>query len=446
MNRDNPFGNPDDIDETIRRPRPGGGRGGATPAAPDPAPAPTSARVHAIGDDAETAFFATAALNPVVGLASPLLWLASRLTDSQEPENVGGLLDRVMEELRRFEIEAFAKGLYPEAVRLARYILCATLDDLVMNTPWGSQSVWTTRGLVSTLYNETLGGERFFEIQDRLMADANANADLLELIAICIALGFSGKYRVAPGGLPQLAKLRDDLHRTLRRVRGGFEPDLSPNWRGLDSPYRPLASPRLVWIVAGIALLLLLVLYGVFSLTLRAQSDVLVGRLQTLIPAEPPPTPPPAPVKPALTQLQRCQTALAADIEAGTLQVVGEPHRIIIRIIGRALFDSGKDQVHPSVQPALARIGKFLDGEPGPVSVVGHADNQPARPPLNNGELSLSRAESVSRALAAYFRTPARLSAEGRGSDEPVASNATAAGREQNRRVDIVFGRTDPAP
>ena len=446
MNRDNPFGNPDDIDATIRRPRPGGVKGAGAPtssaaAAAAPAQPP---RITAIGDDAETAFFSAAALNPVVGLASPLLWLTSRLSDSQEPDDVGALLDRVMEELRRFEIEAFAKGLYPETVRLARYVLCATLDDVVMNTDWGSQSVWTTRGLVSTLYNETLGGERFFEIQDRLMTDANANADLLELIAICIGLGFCGKYRVMPGGLPQLAKLRDDLHRTLRRVRGGFEPDLSPHWRGLDSPYKPLASPRLVWIVAGIAFLLLLVLYGVFSLTLRAQSDVLIGRLQTLIPAEPPP--PPLPAKPAPTQLQRCQAALAPDIQAGTLQVVGEPKRIIIRIIGRALFDSGKDQVHPSVQPALERIGRFLDGEPGPIEVVGHADNQPARPPLNNEELSLARADSVSKALATRLKAPSRLTAEGRGSAEPVASNATAAGREQNRRVDIVFERTDPAP
>ncbi|MBU6260014.1 MAG: OmpA family protein, partial [Burkholderiales bacterium] len=70
----------------------------------------------------------------------------------------------------------------------------------------------------------------------------------------------------------------------------------------------------------------------------------------------------------------------------------------------------------------------------------GHTDNQPIRSLRypSNWHLSLARANHV-KALLAQSVNPSRLSAEGRADSEPVASNATAAGRAQNRRVEITL-------
>ncbi len=455
MNPDDPFGDLRDADKTVRLPRPGGAKG-APAAAPTMPVAVGPASVHParpenIGETAAAAF-AIAALNPLVGVASPLLWLASRLNDSLGPDDVDELLERVMSELRRFESEALAVGVQPEAVRLGRYALCATLDDVVMNTAWGGHSSWPVKTLVSTLYGEALGGERFFDILEQLMADPNANIELLELMAICLSIGFIGKYRVMAGGMPQLARLREDLHRALRRVRGSYERDLSANWRGLASPHRLPPSPKAMWIVAGAALALLATLYLVFSLTLRAQSEAVISRLNALVPTAPmavpappkPPAPPPPPVK-TLTELQRIETALAPEIADGAVVVIGQPKTITIRIIGRALFESGQIRIGESFKPALAAIAKALNVEPGGITVIGHTDNVPMRG-MTNLELSRLRAEAVMNALRARLSSPGRLSAEGMGDSEPLASNQTAAGRERNRRVEVVIPRIDAAP
>jgi type VI secretion system protein ImpK len=89
----------------------------------------------------------------------------------------------------------------------------------------------------------------------------------------------------------------------------------------------------------------------------------------------------------------------------------------------------------------MQRIGDALRDKPGNVVVVGHTDNQrilSARFP-SNVTLSQARADTVRELIAQRLGSPERLSAEGRGDTEPLASNDTAAGRAKNRRVAIVI-------
>lgn len=485
MDRDDPFGEAKDLDKTIRRPRPGGrpapvapAADGAptlasslaaasalstprpSPAAPQPSqsqPVRRSARRAPIDETVENAF-SVAALNPITGAAAALLWLASRVNDSLAPDDVEELRDRVIAELRRFEDAAHARGVPAEMVRVSRYALAATIDDVIMHTEWGAHSLWGTRGLVSTLYNETLGGERFFDILDQAMADANANADVLELMAICIAIGFTGKYRIIPAGMAQLDRLRDELHRTLRRVRGGYEHDLSASWQGLSAKHRPPASSRTVWMVCIAAVALLAVAYAAFSMTLRAASDVAIARINALIPVEMPLPPPPAapptpkppepPLPPApkkITQLERIQTALKDDIGADLVQAMETKDSIILRVPGRDLFGSAKVTINERFLPAFRDIAATLEHEPGDIKVLGYTDNVPIKTATipSNIELSARRAQEVLNVVATGLSKPERLSAEGRGEADPVASNDTPEGRTLNRRIEIILPRTE---
>src|SRR5690242_13838311 len=135
MDRDNPFGENEDLDRTIRQPRLG-----ATAAAPSdtltapPRTAPRRPARRGLIDETAKEAFGVAALNSLVGTASPLLWLASRLSDSLAPEDVEDLRERVISELHRFDTEALAAGTAIEHVRVARYALAATIDDIVLHT------------------------------------------------------------------------------------------------------------------------------------------------------------------------------------------------------------------------------------------------------------------------------------------------------------------------
>jgi type VI secretion system protein ImpK len=94
-------------------------------------------------------------LSPLVAAALPLLDLCVRLKTSASHADVEGLRLRVLREIDAFERRVTPLGLAPRAIRASKYALCATVDDLVLNTPWGSRSIWTTRSMVGSLFSET---------------------------------------------------------------------------------------------------------------------------------------------------------------------------------------------------------------------------------------------------------------------------------------------------
>lgn len=102
------------------------------------------------------------------------------------------------------------------------------------------------------------------------------------------------------------------------------------------------------------------------------------------------------------------------------------------------LFDTGKAELKPASNPALAEIAKLLKAQPTlKLHVVGHTDNV-AGLELNL-KLSRARAEAVVQALTAKYGIAAgRLVPHGVGPVAPVASNEAEAGRAKNRRVELV--------
>ncbi len=130
--------------------------------------------------------------------------------------------------------------------------MCTILDEAVLNTPWGAESAWTQRTLLSVFHNQTGGGEKFFIILDRMRESPAENLDFLEFMYICISLGYEGKYRVVTRGRDVLEQLRDDLFQIIRNHRGEYERSLSPRWEGLGKIRNTLASYIPMWVVASV--------------------------------------------------------------------------------------------------------------------------------------------------------------------------------------------------
>ena len=106
----------------------------------------------------------------------------------------------------------------------AHYALCASLDDVVLNTPWGSTGAWAARSLVSTFHEEVRGGEGFFDVLGQLRQNPGAFLPVLELMYLCLSLGFRGQYRLSPRGPGELDRLREDLYAIIARQRQAAEP------------------------------------------------------------------------------------------------------------------------------------------------------------------------------------------------------------------------------
>jgi outer membrane protein OmpA-like peptidoglycan-associated protein len=104
-------------------------------------------------------------------------------------------------------------------------------------------------------------------------------------------------------------------------------------------------------------------------------------------------------------------------------------------------FDPGKTQLKPGAKKPLQRIAEQLKGDDRiRVTVEGHTDN--TGNPEKNMDISEKRAEAVREYLVSLGVPADRIMATGKGDAEPVATNKTAAGRQQNRRVELVITRT----
>jgi type VI secretion system protein ImpK len=447
---DDPFAEPSDAEATIIRPRPGGvapaSASGAAPAARaavEPAPA---GPVPAVG------------ANPLLAAAAPALAAAVRIGAGRNPDPER-LKRGMVEAVREFEKRALATGLDTRSLRAARYALCATIDDLVLSTPWGSTSSWAGQSLTSIFHNEVTGGERFFDILEQMQKDPGKHAEVVELMYLCASLGFEGRYRVLPRGTAALTELRDGVYRGIRQRRGEFERELAVHWRGLATLYRPLAQRVPLWLVGLVTLGLACIIYLLFNFSLAAASDVAFTELAALPPkgapvvprqaVTPPPPPPPPPAAPATAAATPSLSKfLEPEVKAGLVQVFEDPQSVTVRLINRNMFGSGSANLSASYLPLLARIGTALNAEHGDVLVNGYTDNQPIHTVQfpSNWQLSEARAQAVAKVLEANMKDPKRVRAAGKGDADPIASNATADGRQQNRRTDIVLLKTSSLP
>ncbi len=129
-------------------------------------------------------------------------------------------------------------------------------------------------------------------------------------------------------------------------------------------------------------------------------------------------------------------------IDAGKLKVVIRDGRMIIALPNDVLFDSGKTDIKPDGQVALADVAKVLATIPDRnFLVAGDTDNVPihtARFP-SNWELSTARAVEVTQFLISHGMRPQVLAAAGYGEYDPVVPNDSPEHRAQNRRTEIVL-------
>jgi type VI secretion system protein ImpK len=442
---DDPFAEPTDNDRTVIRPRPGGKASNQPPPRPAAAPATATGPVPTVG------------ANRLLAAAAPLLAAVIRIAGGRGREpDVDQLRRGMVDAVRDFEAQALATGLDTRSLRAARYALCATVDDVVLSTPWGATSSWPQQSLTAEFHGEVTGGERFFEILEQMQRELSRHAEVVELMYLCTSLGFEGRYRVMPRGVAALTELRAGIYRAIRTRRGEFERELSPTWRGLETGYKPLGQRVPLWAIGLATLFTACLIYIGFNFALAGTSDVAFAEISGLPPngpvqvpravAVPPPPPPIAAVSEthAATKLHQF---LAPEIAAGLVTVSEDPQSITVRLAGKTMFPSGTANLAANYTDVLQRIATALQDEPGRVMVNGYTDNQPIhtlRFP-SNFDLSQARAEAVAKLVAAQLSDPKRVTAQGKGAADPIADNATAEGRQQNRRTEIVLVRAGEA-
>ncbi|MFL1552106.1 type IVB secretion system protein IcmH/DotU [Pseudomonas sp. D47] len=230
-------------------------------------------------------------LNALVAAASELLSEVVRLKHSNVPEDLDVLNKRLSESLNLFEVSALQSGALDSQVMTARYVLCTVADEAVVTTTWGNESTWSQMSLLSTFHSETFGGEKFFLLLDTLSKNPVKHLPMLELMYLCLSLGFEGKYRVQTRGVVELEGIRDALYRQIRQLRGDVPRELSPNWEGLSDLRQNMVRIVPAWTVLLFALVCLVVMYSGFAWVLSEQRQTVMQPYQQIEPTSVQPQP-----------------------------------------------------------------------------------------------------------------------------------------------------------
>lgn len=220
--------------------------------------------------------------NSLLAAAWELLSQVALLKASPGRESLQTLNDQLSSGVTAFEAHALHLGVENSQVISARYVLCSVIDEAVVTTPWGSSSDWSKRSLLSRFHNETFGGEKFFQLLERLSRDPFKHLAMLELMYLCLSLGFEGKYRVMERGKAQLEALHDAVYRQIRHVRGDRLPvSISPEaGRASRSRIRIASGTG----VAICVLVCLLVMYSGFAWVLGQERKTTLQPLQSWVP------------------------------------------------------------------------------------------------------------------------------------------------------------------
>ncbi len=369
-------------------------------------------------------------LNPLVEAANSILAAVPQIRHALRHPDPGGLRARLREQIDGFERSARAADVPEERVLVARYALCALLDDSAAATPWGRD--WAAQGLVLELHGEPSGAEKFFALLEPMADDPAKYHELLEFFYVCLALGFEGKHRGGEGGRQALAEARARLYETLVAQRAPGPAELSGRWQGAGVRAQRVPGALALWAAGSACAAVLAALYFAYSVSLGALADPVARQLAQLKLALPP-----APAARAAAP-SPLKGALAAEISKGEV-AVSDDGVIVLR--SDALFGSGSARLSSALHPVILRIAEALDKVPGAIVVTGHTDDVPIRTARfpSNFELSTERARSVVALMESKLHDAGRLRAEGVADSDPVAPNDGPANRARNRRVAILL-------
>jgi type VI secretion system protein ImpK len=445
VNQDDPFANYLDDDKTVIKPSPGRQR---QQQPPTQVAAESSPPVSIPEGGVQQQLNLQSDNNRLLSCALPLLSLVMQLRNSASHHDIPGLRHAIVNEIKAFDLQAKGKGCVLEQVQTARYILCSLVDEVVLNTPWGGNSIWATQGMLITFHKESWGGEKFFQVLNNIISQPGTYLDLLEVFYYCLSLGFEGKYRVQQQGIDRLQGVRENLYQVIQRQKGDYDKELSFQWRGITDKRNVLSKYIPLWVIGVATAVFLMLLFLGFLYFINQKSGPLIGQLYQIkdaikAPLVPEKTKPVemAVAEPEPTELEKVRVFLEPEIEQMKVAVLDDKGQSMIRILVNNFFASGSDKIRDKYRPLLARINQALEIVSAPITVVGHTDNFPiftARFP-SNWDLSRARAQTVAEVLRRNQKQKNKITAEGRADTQNLVPNDSREHRAMNRRVEINF-------
>lgn len=216
----------------------------------------------------------------LVDAASPLLILIAHVSNTLDARDTDELKGLVREEINTFIEKATQLGLDGQTKQDATYILCAAVDEAVLNTPWGQKSDWETNTLLAIYFQDVEEGADFFDKLRELGNDPTRHHQLLRLMHYVLALGYQGRYyHMETDAVGKLTKIRQWVAEKILHAETDDAALLSSRWQGVSGLGFGLKGYVSGWLLSGFAALLLAGAFTYFVTSLNTLSDEVTEQL-----------------------------------------------------------------------------------------------------------------------------------------------------------------------
>jgi type VI secretion system protein ImpK len=339
---------------------------------------------------------------------------------AEQAPTLGEVREKILALINVQEERVKAGAVPIEAYREARFAVLSWLDEIILNSRWLHRSQW--QHLMLAFYGTLNAGEEFFRHLEVLPSQSN---EIREIYYLCLSLGFQGKYAFGDGRY-QLKELKQNLYRQLSGANGDIRqshrrlfPEAYPTTTA--SPATPQRlSPWWYMLVLGVPL----ILFACYWFILRSETNRLIALIERPV------------AKPIEIDWYR---SLVEELRRKGIPAEDTPRGVLITL-GSLLFEVNSADLNREAERKIDDIVETVKRHAPERSIVveGHASKEPGVDEARNQRLSENRARTVADAFTRSGFRSEKISAQGFGSRRPVVSNATEAGRTQNRRVEII--------
>jgi len=229
-----------------------------------PAPSPTS--------------FSTELDSPFLFASKEVFRETYRLMHQNSVDDVAGISMMMGKQIDAFSNIAMEQGVENDALYMGRYILCTFIDEMLGNASWVSEGQWGNVSLLNRYYQQTYGGDRFFGLLKQFEEQPTKYIYLMELAYVCLSFGYGGQYKKKENSIQDLGAIKENLYRQIKTTRPKKEKFYANH--PAAQRHHKLYSKLSRKIILAVSLLLMVVIYGVFTYTVQSNETALIELIE----------------------------------------------------------------------------------------------------------------------------------------------------------------------
>lgn len=212
--------------------------------------------------------------NPLLFASKELFRQTYRFSQTNELGDVERVSIALSKELDSFSNNTMEQGVDSRHLHIARYMLCTFCDELIANASWADHYDWGSVSLLNKYYQESYGGDKFFQLLQKMEQNPTEYIHLMELAFVCLSFDFGGRYKQLPDGLQELTEIKENLYRQIKTTRPQRE-KFYANHPSAKRHYK-LYSKFSKRLILGTALILITIIYVVFTYTVHSNENMLI--------------------------------------------------------------------------------------------------------------------------------------------------------------------------